>query len=127
MTARIADVAELERIAQAGMEARAKLREIERAQERAENEKLIGKCFRYRNSYSCPETDADYWWIYARVTGLDEGGEPSALEFQTDKYGRTKIEVGAMFSPKIGWQECTARHFHMEWVDAMNKVKSVSP
>lgn len=27
--------------------------------------KLVGKCYRYRNSYSCPQTEADYWWLYS--------------------------------------------------------------
>jgi hypothetical protein len=30
-----------------------------------ELQKLVGKCFRYQNSYSCPKTPKDYWWMYS--------------------------------------------------------------
>ncbi len=50
----------------------------------AKNRKMIGKCFKYRNNYSCPETDADYWWLYSRVIAVDDDGGLIAFEFQTE-------------------------------------------
>lgn len=31
----------------------------------------VGRCFRKRNCYSCPESDKDYWWTYYRVLRID--------------------------------------------------------
>ena len=55
--------------------------------------KFIDKCFRYKNSYSCPEKPEDYWWVYSRVMGLDE----TALivdSFQQDSFGKITIRLG---------------------------------
>src|SRR6185312_4073195 len=39
--------------------------------ERAQHaEKLVGRCFRYRNSYSCPKDESERWWLYRRVLRL---------------------------------------------------------
>lgn len=31
---------------------------------------LIGTCYKYRNSYSCPEKESDYWYTYFKITSL---------------------------------------------------------
>jgi hypothetical protein len=58
--------------------------------ERAEDRKLLGCCFKYRNNYSCPESDADYWWLYLKITSADDG--LMALTFEVDKNGRITID-----------------------------------
>ncbi len=73
-------------IAQA-VAARAALDADEEQSRRAINERLVGKCFVYRNCYSCPKTDADYWWLYIRIIRLDEDGDLYATEFQIDAHG----------------------------------------
>ena len=30
----------------------------------------IGSCYRFRNSYSCPAKEADYWWLYAKIVAV---------------------------------------------------------
>ena len=53
---------------------------------------LIGKCFHFRNSYSCPDGDADRWWLYMRVLGV-KGMELECESFEPDRYGEFKYKV----------------------------------
>lgn len=124
----VTDREELQRIVDAGQVARVKLREMDDEIARRENAKLIGKCFRFRNCYSCPETEADYWWTYIKVVDLaDEGDSLIVFKFQTDSKGEVAIAVREhMWKIIDGYEECLARQFHMEWTDLMNKLKAVS-
>lgn len=54
--------------------------------------RLVGKCFKYRNCYSCPEKDSDYWWLYVRVLSVDTDGYTSGVSFQTDSRGACEIK-----------------------------------
>lgn len=105
-------------------EAHRELMEIEHV----ENERLassrIGRAYRYRNSYSLPQTDADYWWSYVIVTGQRDG-MPIGFEFQSDKDGLVMIRdnerVMAMWpGHSDGWEECT----HAEARAAWEKIKA---
>lgn len=51
---------------------------------------LFGKCFKYRNNYSCPESSRDYWWMWMRVTGV-RGICVVLTQVQRDKYGAVSI------------------------------------
>ena len=79
---------ELERLA----ELRNELNVIEHEEQAEINKKLIGHCYKYRNSYSCPEGPGDYWYIYAKMIGLTEDGFLEAIRFQIDKHGRIEVE-----------------------------------
>lgn len=59
----------------------------------AEAKKLIGKCFKFRNSYSCPEGDKDKWWFYRRVIGVADGCTIT-IEHEVDKDGNLFIREG---------------------------------
>lgn len=72
--------------------ARANLDAIEKRKRRSASKKLVGKCFKYRNCFSLPQSDADYWWLYLRVLGVDDYGHPVGVTFQVDKDGRAEIE-----------------------------------
>lgn len=65
--------------------------ELYRAQIAPALEALAGKCFRYRNSYSCPEKPSDYWYIYRRVVGHTDYSV-TTFDVQRDSYGLIKIE-----------------------------------
>jgi hypothetical protein len=100
--------------------------------EQAENEKrataLVGRAFKYRNSYSLPQSDANYWWMYAIVTGQD-GGVPMGLTFQRDKDGLVTIEhdarVRAMWPGReSGWTECTHAEARHEWEKIQAQVRA---
>jgi len=63
--------------------------------EEAENEKkfsgLVGKCFTYRNCYSCPNSEKDYWLVYCRVISVT-GSYANVVEFEIDSNGKPDIE-----------------------------------
>jgi len=59
----------------------------------AEAKKLIGKCFKFRNSYSCPEGDKDKWWFYRRVVSAANGCTIT-IEHEVDKDGNLSIKKG---------------------------------
>lgn len=46
----------------------------------------VGRCFKVRNNYSCPEKPSDYWWLYKRVVKID-GYSLVTEEFHRDRYG----------------------------------------
>jgi hypothetical protein len=52
------------------------------------NKKLIGKCFRCRNSYGGGEPS---WWLYKKITGMKKNGNLFALTFEDDTEGRINI------------------------------------
>lgn len=54
---------------------------------------LIGKTFKYRNCYSSPQSEADRWWMYVRVTGASESGL-EAITIQKDCNGMIEAKNG---------------------------------
>ena len=65
---------------------------------------LIGKCFKLKTSYSCPEKKSDYWNVYSKIVSIrpDDlylGGASAdkvlagckTITFQKNKYGSISI------------------------------------
>lgn len=88
------------------------LNEIEDAEQKEINKTLIGKCYKYRNNYSCPESDSDYWYIYARMIRIDEDGLLVAVRFQIDRNGRIEIEEDTDF---------TSQHYASSWIEIQSE------
>lgn len=65
----------------------------------------IGSCWKYRNSFSCPQSDADYWWMYGMIIGITNEGSYQMVQFQTDTKGAISI-VGREHMDDLnpGWQ-----------------------
>lgn len=59
--------------------------------------KMLNKCFKYKNSYSCPQTESDYWWKYFRVLSVDKDGVMRCLCFEQDCHGVFTMEVNKTF------------------------------
>jgi len=53
---------------------------------------FIGKYYKYKNSYSCPESATDYWWLYVRVKEIKDY-HLVCQTFQKDKYGKIMIDL----------------------------------
>lgn len=60
-------------------ELKAKLKKIEDAEYQAlidehypHFQAMIGKCFKYKNCYSCPESEDDYWWKYTKIASIEK-------------------------------------------------------
>ena len=64
-------------------------REIESNEQREINKKLIGKCFKYENSYGF----GDKWWLYTYIIGVSESSDTlTVLTVQDDKGGVVEIK-----------------------------------
>lgn len=51
---------------------------------------FVGKCYKYKNCYSCPQEEKDYWWLYIRVKEVKDGCLVCQT-FQKDSYGKIII------------------------------------
>ena len=81
-----------EQLRETANKALAEIWEIEYAERREKNRALIGKCFAFRNCFSCPEGPDDYWILWQKVVALDDHGDPIVFRFQTDKNDRIEID-----------------------------------
>lgn len=104
----------------------AELHRIEDAEKKAESVAFLGKCFKYRNNYSCPKGPQDYWWLYAKVIGMGEYW-PVAFEFQTDKDGQITIREKECFSRLKGHNEITQKEFDAAWRKVQQAVAKRKP
>lgn len=105
-----------------------KISRIEHDARATENKQHIGRCFKYRNSYSCPEKPSDYWWLYIRVTGLLKDGSVEYTEFQIDKYGEVTIKAKKqMYWVRDGYRPISKSEFDRAWRRTMEKIKSIDP
>jgi hypothetical protein len=102
---------------------RDKIDRIESAERIELANKVVGKCFRYRNCYSCPQSDADYWWLYRRVTMVDSHGWLRVFDFQKDKDGKIWIEPESRaMSPQSLGEPITLKQFQHAWKTLANTI-----
>lgn len=48
--------------------------------------------WKFKNSYSCPETESDYWYMYRRITNPTPDGRMDAMEFQICRRGILSVQ-----------------------------------
>lgn len=83
-------------------------------------EEHLGKYFKYRNSYSAPCSDKDYWWIYGKLIRT-MNKNCIMLTFQIDCNGQIIIEAEDSTScpePNSGWEEISLK----EWNEAVQTL-----
>lgn len=102
-----------------------------------EFQRMIGKCFKIRNSYSCPEKPSDSWFLYVRITDIKEkdlyvasSGEClcsySGFSFQTDKYGSVKIDTkDSGYVHSLG-EEIPELEFEKAWNKMIKKIHTIN-
>lgn len=104
--------------------ARRKLSKIETAENYAEAKQLLGKCFKTRNNYSCPEKPSDYWWLYCRIIKVDKDADMRGFKFQTDKRGAIFIDPNEyVFRHMNGWQEISLAEYKQALSKLQDKIK----
>jgi hypothetical protein len=113
----------VEQLTKISRDAQAKLWQIEAVKRRNDNGAKVCKTFRTRNSYSCPEKPSDYWWLYAKITRMDEGGLLYATTFQVDKYGHVYIAYDTCVHHAQYYTSCTAVEFNKAWRRLLKKLK----
>lgn len=93
-----------------------------------ENKAQVGKCFRYRNCYSCPEKPGDYWWLYAKVQSIAKSGHLTVFMFQTDKYGEVTIKIDKYrHSMNDGYQPIAREQFDKQWRNLKRRIAACRP
>lgn len=102
---------------------RGELGAIEDAEHEAHKLALVGKCFKYRNCYSCPEKPSDYWWVYRIVLAPN-----SVLDFQIDKDGKLTVEPNGYYYPTMtGWKEITRAELNTAWAGVVGRISTLTP
>lgn len=103
----------------------AKLDIIEARERKAEHEKLLGKCFKYLNSYGSSRPS---WWLYAKVTGTD-GYWPRTLTFQVtcdrEIIVKEKDTHSGMGKPGNGWIEIPKSEWNKQWRGLVKRISAV--
>jgi ribosomal protein L35AE/L33A len=97
-------------------EAREALRSLEEARDGKEAAALLGKCYVFRNCYSCPDGPQDYWGLYLRVVGV-EHGQCVLVTFERDKNGDLRVERSRR-SPRMlggGYREISLGELRKAW------------
>lgn len=103
-------------------EARAEWDKIENKEKREQALALVGKCFKYRNSYGAGEKRD--WWLYAIITGVKYAW-PEAFEFEMDCNGEIRITRKSHIFLNNGWTEIHKSVFLREWRKLNQKITSM--
>jgi hypothetical protein len=96
------------------------------AEERQKASWLVGKCFKYRNNYSCPKGPRDYWWYYVKCVGMGQYS-PKTFTFQTDNEGRIEIKEEGWFMRTDGYVEISEREFRAAWRRVQKRIAGMNP
>jgi hypothetical protein len=90
-----------------------------------ELKKLEGTYWKYRNCYSCPKSDADYWWKYRRISNVTTEARMDTLDVEIDKNGRLEIKTNQgdprIMQPMAGWVQVSRE----EWLEAVAAAKKI--
>ncbi len=105
-------------------EANQALGKIETQRRAEENKVLMGKCYRYRNSYG----SGSGWWLYARVIGVRDGW-PVMFRFETIENNEIRIQptethVGV---PDSSYQPITEAAFTKAWRALQKHIATTKP
>jgi hypothetical protein len=107
-------------------EARDALYAAEAEERDRRNAALVGKCFRGRTSYSCPEGPDDYWPVFAKVIGV-EGGQLILFEFSCDKNGKYVIDPREKrTSIWSGYGEISESAFRDAWLRMVEEMNAAA-
>lgn len=100
------------------------LNTITDAENDARDATYVGKCFRTRNNYSCPESEKDYWWLYIKVLRADTG--LYCLRFQIDCNGRIEIEPEAYMTANSldSYEPLKPAAFEKAWTNCVLAVSA---
>ena len=99
----------------------AELSAIEERERKAEHKALIGKCFKYHNSYG---GDRPRWWMYARVTTVG-GYWPKSFTFQVTCDDEIIVKNKESRTYSNDWLPITRKEFDREWRKVQAKVKAL--
>jgi hypothetical protein len=83
---------------------------------------FIGKCYKYRNCYSCPQEEKDYWWLYIYVKEIKDG-YLTCQTFQKDSDGKIMIDLNSeMHSIDNNYILCSKEEFDSSFERIMIEI-----
>jgi hypothetical protein len=85
--------------------------------------KMIGKCYKTTNNYSCPESPEDYWFLYTKIIKVEDK-HLIANRFQMDKYNRVEFFISEYVYENILGEEIDEKEFTKEFKKVINFVQS---
>ena len=98
------------------------LNEIEAKERDEKNALVVGKCYKYRNSYGSGKK----WWLYTKVLRVVDGGLV-VHQFQTDSRGQMKAtpeaDIFHYLSPE--YQEIQQMEFSERWSDFVAAINAM--
>jgi hypothetical protein len=84
--------------------------------------KYVGKYFKAKNCFSCPESEEDYWTIYIHVLGLTEDGWLDFVSFQKNIHDNISIDRSTL--PNVsGWTSSTQEEFNSALSKIMDELQ----
>lgn len=100
---------------------RNELYEFTEAERRAAVNALVGRCFRYRNSYG---GDSESWWLYGIVRPVADAREVSMLQFEWTSAEEVKVQTVPVYAPELrtNWQEITRGEFDAAWLRLLERL-----
>lgn len=100
---------------------------IDDEEDRIQNAALHGQCFKVMDCYSCPETDADYWWLYIKVTNTDDGLK--CLKFSVDCNGCVMVDPDAYFGRGTldRYTSITGMELSEAWDSMLKQISKIEP
>lgn len=82
---------------------------------------FVGKCFKYRNSYSCPQQESDYWWLWVKVIGVKDE-HLIVLEASKDSSGKICFGETQLSCYDGTIDENYKEVTQVEWEEAVNSL-----
>ena len=110
----------LQAIINKGNEARRELHDIEEKEATEKNLPLVGKCFKFRNSYGSGER----WWLYSRVVGV-AGSYFKYLVFQECSLGKATVEIREYGYDNMQQIEITRKEFDKQLRLLLDKLEEL--
>jgi hypothetical protein len=105
--------------------ARAELFQIEQVEGIAQAKEFVGKCFKYRNCFSCPSDESDYWWKY-RYIHRQAGANLYSLTFEKCSNNTISIIPDDSVAPYLFtdvWQEISSDEFSDAWAKLLREIE----
>jgi len=100
--------------------ARKELNAIRDKRKEESNKPLLGKCFKFHNSFGAGEPR---WWLYTIVTKTSTS--LGVFRFQTDCYGDIRIEDKSWWSGPGAYTPISREEFDEAWAKLLDKINSI--
>lgn len=82
-----------------------------------------GKYFKFLNSYSLPDNEQDFWYVYYAIKEVSSPDRFKGSRFQTDKHGEITIQTADEFWLSICQTEISKEEYTEAWDKLMENIK----